>query len=204
MYIRAQHRNPEFTEALEFIRNQAFGILIAQLNKRSWGTHLPFIVNKDLSISSHMAKANPLAHQWLNEGLPEEVLCIFKGAGAYISGSWYTHEEVSTYNYTALHVYCTVNLCSPEQTLSDLETLMHTHESRQKNPKFMSEYSSETLKQARGVLGFNLEVREFHFAQKLSQERTNDRDQVIAHLKEGNFNEQAVAAAMQDQNNKPV
>lgn len=203
MYIRAQHRNPELTEAIEFIRNQAFGILIAPLNKRSWGTHLPFIVNKDLSLSSHMAKANPLVQQWLNQGLPEEVLCIFKGAGAYISGSWYTHEEVSTYNYTALHVYCTVNLSSPEQTLSDLDHLMHTHESRQKNPKFMNEYAAETLKQVRGVLGFNLEIRDFHFAQKLSQERTEDRAQVIAHLAAGDANEQAVAAAMQ-QLNKPV
>lgn len=200
MYIRAQHRNPELTEAFEFIKNQAFGILIAPLNKRSWGTHLPFIVNEDLSLSSHMAKANPLAQQWLNVGLPEEVLCIFKGAGAYISGSWYTHEEVSTYNYTALHVYCAVNLNSPEKTLSDLDHLMHTHESGQKNPKFMSEYAAETLKQVRGVLGFTLEIRDFHFAQKLSQERTEDRDQVIAHLAEGDANDQAVAADMQQLN----
>ena len=68
----------------------------------------------------------------------------------------------------------------------------------------LSEYSSETLKQARGVLGFNLEIRDFHFAQKLSQERTKDRDQVIAHLTEGNVNEQAVAAAMKELKNKSV
>jgi predicted FMN-binding regulatory protein PaiB len=55
----------------------------------------------------------------------------------------------------------------------------------------------------RGVLGFKLEIRDFHFAQKLSQERTEDRAQVIAHLAAGDANEKAVAAAMQ-QLNKPV
>lgn len=67
----------------------------------------------------------------------------------------------------------------------------------------MSEYAVETLKQVRGVLGFKLEICDFHFAQKLSQERTEDRAQVIAHLADGDANEQAVAAAMQ-QLNKPV
>lgn len=201
MYIRAHHQNTDFTKALELIKILSFGVLIANVKQRSWGVHLPFMVNTDQSLSSHMAKANPLAQEWLNEGLPKEVLCIFQGAGAYVSGSWYTQEEVSTYNYTALHVYSRVTLCTTEQTLSDLNTLMYTHEFKQKRPKYLNDYSSETLRQVHGILGFKLEVLDFYFVQKLSQERTEDISRVIEHLSQGEANEQAVAKDMQQLNN---
>ena len=70
MYIRAHHQNTDFTKALELIKTLSFGVLIANVKQRSWGVHLPFMVNTDQTLSSHMAKANPLAQEWLNEGLP--------------------------------------------------------------------------------------------------------------------------------------
>ena len=193
MYIRDQHNNSEFVEALAFIETLSFGVLVSNVAGRAWGVHLPFIVNTDHSLSSHMAKSNPLAKQWIERELPTEVMCIFKGAGAYISGSWYLQEEVSTYDYSALHLYAKVELLDTEETLHDLEVLMDRHESIQKNPKPMADYNQSTLSQYRGVLGFKLHPTDFYFAQKLSQERTEDLHNVIRHLENGTPEEQRVA-----------
>lgn len=193
MYIRDQHNNSEFVEALAFIKTLSFGVLVSNVAGRTWGVHLPFIVNADHSLSSHMAKSNPLAKQWIERELPTEVMCIFKGAGAYISGSWYLQEEVSTYDYSALHLYAKVELLDAEETLHDLEVLMDRHESIQKNPKPMADYNQSTLSQYRGVLGFKLHPTDFYFAQKLSQERTEDLHNVIRRLENGTPEEQRVA-----------
>jgi transcriptional regulator len=199
MYIRDQHNNSEFLEAIAFIETLSFGVLVSDVEGRTWGVHLPFIVNKDDSLSTHMAKPNPLAQQWLSGEIPNEVMCIFKGAGAYISGSWYLHEEVSTYDYSALHLYAKIELLDAEETLKDLEVLMDRHESGQKNPKPMSAYKQSTLSQYRGVLGFKLYPTHFYFAQKLSQERTEDLHSVIGHLENGTAEEQRVAQDIKKQ-----
>lgn len=203
MYIKSQHHNKERNEAFAFLNTQPFGLLIANLGIRSWGVHLPFILNADHTLSSHMAKANPLAQQWITEKVPEEVLVVFQGASGYISGSWYSQEEVSTYNYTALHVYAKVELLNQQETLSDLTVLMNTHEAQQNNPKFMSDYAPETLRQVNGVLGFKLSISEMHFAQKLSQERTEDRKKVIEQLETRTPSEQALAKDMKQLKHTP-
>ncbi|SEF39789.1 Putative FMN-binding domain-containing protein [Algoriphagus boritolerans DSM 17298 = JCM 18970] len=45
----------------------------------------------------------------------EEVLVNFQGPYAYISSSWYNHENVPTWNYLAVHVYGKIRIIEGEE-----------------------------------------------------------------------------------------
>ena len=106
MYIPKLFAQQNETEIVQFIEHNNFGILINQVDQRPWATHIPFIYSKSQKgkhqITGHISKANK---QWESFENEEEVLVVFSGPHAYISSSWYDHENVPTWNYTAVHVY---------------------------------------------------------------------------------------------------
>ena len=45
-------------------------------------------------------------------------MIIFPGPHAYVSSSWYDHENVPTWNYIAVHVYGKIKIIEGEQLYS--------------------------------------------------------------------------------------
>ena len=123
-------------------------------------------------IYGHVSKANP---QWKGYKTDEEVLCILNGPHGYVSSSWYDHENVSTWNYIAVHVYGQIEIVQEDELLYSLNKLVDKYESKMEQPFKMKDMSAKTLNQVKGIVGFKIHISEIQAGYKLSQNR-NDHD----------------------------
>ena len=185
MYIPHHYKNENLEEVKEFLKHNSFGILINQVAGKPWATHIPLELDVDDQgndiLVSHISKANP---QWKNFEENSEVLCIFNGPHSYISSSWYKEEEVPTWNYIAVHVYGTIEILNEEAVLASLHKLVDKYEANSKNPISIYSLSKKTMRQIKGVVGFQIKIDKIQAAYKLSQGREHDHSQIISALEE--------------------
>ena len=157
MYIPAYYENKDLPEIKRFLAENSFGILVNVVDNRPWGTHIPLELEKDKEgrdiLVGHIAKANPQSKVL---GKDNEVLCIFNGPHAYVSSSWYKEEEVPTWNYIAVHVYGKLDLLTEEETMASMHRLVDKYEKSSKNPISLDNISPKTLRQVKGVVGFQI------------------------------------------------
>lgn len=171
MYIHPLNRWEEAPEIVEFIQKNSFATLVSTISGRPWATHIPLMLSEDKNgeaiLHGHIAKANP---QW--KELQEEVLVIFQGPHAYISSSWYNHENVPTWNYLAVHAYCTIRLIEGDELMDHLKSLVDRFEEGKPNRVSVETMSEKYLEsQLKGLIGVELKVKEVHSSAKLSQNR---------------------------------
>jgi transcriptional regulator len=184
MYIPTYFKNENIDEVKDFLRLNSFGILISSVDNRYWGSHIPMELENNTNgeevLYGHISKGNP---QWKYFKKQDEVLAIFNGPHAYVSSSWYRHENVPTWNYVAVHVYGKLRVLDTEELADSLKKLIDKHESGSEHPVKMERMSAQTLRQVKGIVGFKIHITEIHAAYKLSQNRDeNDRQNVIYNL----------------------
>lgn len=175
MFIPKHFKITDMEEVRDFIRKHSFGTIVTTDQGRPTATHLPLELNDvdgEYYISGHFAKANP---QWKTLEGQKKVLIIYQGPHAYISSTWYEDENVSTWNYQAIHVYGTPTILSEEELKEDLKSLMWKYETDKENGAVWENTSDETKKQINGIVGFKVKVEEVQAAYKLSQNR-NEKD----------------------------
>lgn len=185
MYIPEHNKNENWDEIKDFIRKNSFGILVNRYDDKPWATHIPLELEvnetgKDILVG-HIAKTNP---QWKTFSENEEVLCIFNGPHAYVSSSWYKEEEVPTWNYIAVHVYGKPKILDEAMVMASLNRLVDKYEQGSKNPISLQNMSPKTLRQVKGVVGFQIEISDVQAKYKLSQNREIDHDRIIKELGE--------------------
>jgi transcriptional regulator len=184
MYIPLQYQNKDFEEIKDFIQENAFAILINQVSGQPWATHLPLELSSDTDGSyklvGHLAKANP---QWKSFEDQPEVLVIFNGPHSYVSSSWYQQEEVPTWNYIAVHIYGSISIQSEDELYKSLTALVDKYESDSEHPVSVPGFSKKTMRQIKGVVGFEISVDKIQAAYKLSQGRADDHEAIIDQLK---------------------
>ncbi|WP_431161447.1 FMN-binding negative transcriptional regulator [Flagellimonas beolgyonensis] len=199
MYIPPYYENKDIDQIKRFLKENSFGILVNVVDNKPWGTHIPLELEQDLNgadvLVGHIAKANP---QWRYFSDNAEVLCIFNGPHAYVSSSWYKEEEVPTWNYIAVHVYGTLKILSEEETMASMFRLVDKYEVSSKNPINLKDMSPKTLRQVKGVVGFQIQITNIQATFKLSQTRQADHAKIISELKERNDpGSQAIADHME-------
>ena len=201
MYIPHYYKNENLAEVKEFIRQNAFGILVNQVDGKPWATHIPLelenIEGKDVLLG-HIAKANP---QWKSFSEQGEVLCIVSGPHAYVSSSWYKDEEVPTWDYIAVHVYGKLVILDEDQTMQALHRLVDRYEASSEKPLSLDNLSPKTLRQVKGVVGFSIEIHEIEAAYKLSQTRKDDHAAIIKNLSRRGVTENEIARHIEKQSN---
>ena len=184
MYIPQHYKNENLKEVKEFIINNSFGILINSIKGKPWATHIPLELDKDSNgndiLVGHIAKANP---QWKYFVEDKEVLCIFNGPHTYVSSSWYAKEEVPTWNYIAVHIYGLLKIQDEKAMMTSLHKLVDKYERKSENPISLNNLSKNTLRQVKGIIGFEIEIKEIQAAYKLSQGREQDHPKIIEELK---------------------
>lgn len=187
MYIHPINRWENDAEIIEFINKNAFATLVSQVKDKIWATHLPFVLNPNSEgeavLSGHIAKANP---QWKSIGDHEDVLVIFQGPHAYISSSWYNHENVPTWNYLAVHIYGKIRLIEGDELMAHLKSLVDIYESARPNRVSVETMSEAYLQsQVRTLVGFEVKIKEVQASAKLSQNRDDVNYQnIISKLEE--------------------
>jgi transcriptional regulator len=196
MYIPQQFKNTDDAEIKAFINANGFAVLINQTMGKLWGTHIPLVLSPDgKKLTGHISKANP---QWKYFEAGKDVLAIFNGPHAYISSSWYDHENVPTWNYIAVHVYGQLRIIQGEELLAALKQMVDHYEKNSSNPVSVEKMSAPFLKShVEALVGFEIEISSIEAAYKLSQNRDeHNHDEIVRNLRDGNSESQAVADAM--------
>lgn len=186
MYTPRFFKVTDMKEILNFVQENSFGTIVTTDEGKPIATHLPFILNKiddDFYLSSHFAYGNL---QWKTLEDNDQVLVIFQGPHAYVSSSWYGHENVPTWNYQAVHIYGKAKILTKDELREDLANLLEKYEKHRENPILWETLSPDMLEsQMKGVVGFKVKVKEIQAAYKLSQNRNEeDYENIIHKLKE--------------------
>lgn len=186
MYTPRLFKVTDMKEILNFVQENSFGTIVTTDEGKPIATHLPFILNKiddDFYLSSHFAYGNL---QWKTLEDNDQVLVIFQGPHAYVSSSWYGHENVPTWNYQAVHIYGKAKILTKDELREDLANLLEKYEKHRENPILWETLSPDMLEsQMKGVVGFKVKVEEVQAAYKLSQNRNEeDYENIIHKLKE--------------------
>lgn len=190
MYIHPLNKWEDELEIVDFIRKNAFATLVSQVEGKPCATHLPFVLGKNNSgepvLNGHLAKAN---QQWKSIFANEDVLVIFQGPHAYISSSWYNHENVPTWNYLAVHVSGKIRLIEGEELMDHLKSLTDIYEEGRPNRVRVETMNENYVAgQMRALVGFEIKIEEVKAAAKLSQNRDNVNYQnIVEKLKESEF-----------------
>ena len=183
MYIPHYYKNEDLEEVKEFIRQNSFAILVNQVDGNPWATHIPLELSHDdkgeIKLVGHIAKANP---QWKSFDSGGKVLAIFNGPHSYVSSSWYQEEEVPTWNYIAVHVYGEIVVQDQDALYRSLNELVNKYERESENPISLDKLSNKTMRQIRGVVGFEISISDIQAAYKLSQGRPEDHRRIIDEL----------------------
>lgn len=174
MYIPPEFNITDEQTINRFIHENAFGILNTNIDGYMEAAHLPFLMeleNGKRVFYVHVANENPLAK--MSDG--QNCLLIFSGAHGYISSSWYSHTNVSTWNYQAAHVYGKAEKVSDEMLLLSLEKLTRLYEEKVGGhvftetlpPRLISGYMQH-------ITGFKITEEHTEVAFKLSQNRKKE------------------------------
>lgn len=199
MFIPKHFQVKDINEIKEMIEKHSFATIVTTDKGKPIATHLPLQLTEegeDYFITGHMAYGNP---QWKTFETSESVLVIYQGPHAYISSSWYEHENVPTWNYQAVHVYGQASILSEEELKLDLITLLEKHEKHRENAILWDKLSPQVLEgQLKGIVGFKIKVQEIQAAYKLSQNRNKeDYDNIVEKLQEEeNLHSQQLAEVM--------
>lgn len=176
MYIPKFFKITNDDEIWDFVQNHSFGTIITTEQGKPIATHLPLGVIKkgdDSYITGHMAYGNP---QWRTFEACDNVLVMFQGPHAYVSSSWYSHENVPTWNYQAIHMYGKASILERNELIEDLTRMLEKYEQNSEKPVLWDKLSPELLEtQLKGIVGFKIKVEEIQASYKLSQNR-NETD----------------------------
>jgi transcriptional regulator len=199
MYTPKHFVNNNSDEVKDFIRKNAFGILVNQAVGKILATHIPLELSDDgTKLSGHLSRANA---QWKTFQSDGEVLAIFSGPHAYISPSWYNHENVPTWNYIAAHVYGTIRIIDGDQLYESLKHLVDKYEQYSAKPVSVENLSPDYVKRAMlGIVGFEILITKIEASFKLSQNRDEVNYDSIIHAleKRGDDQSSQVAKAMKN------
>lgn len=172
------HPNPIYRPAtreanLTFARERGFGILMVNGDDGPLAAHVPFVMSPHGdALDIHLVRSNPVVRV-LNA--PTHALIAVSGADAYISPDWYGMEDqVSTWNYVAVHLRGRLELLPQETLRSQIDRLSALFEDRllPKKPWKSSKMNEEALaRMMRAICPLRLIIESVDGTWKLSQNK---------------------------------
>ncbi|MCA0981261.1 FMN-binding negative transcriptional regulator [Exiguobacterium aestuarii] len=180
MYIQSRYSVKDEADIFAFLHAHPFGTIVTHDGDKPIATHVPLRFNEaNGQLTTHIAKANP---QWRTIE-DQTVLVIFQGPDAYVSASWYGHEDVSTWNYQAVHVYGRATILNEEELVEELAELLSEHEGEREHAVRWETLSEPVKRQMQGVVGFRIDITDIQATFKLSQNRSDtDHERIVSEL----------------------
>ena len=205
MYLPKLNEETDPAVIDRFMQDHGFATLITTVGATTEVTHLPVeMVRTDdrRVLEGHVSRANP---QWKHLEAGARALVIFAGPHAYISPTWYDHENVPTWTYMVVHAAGTPTLVADADGLRAILVRLSSRYEPESSPP--PRFAVETMtpayyqKEARGIVGFRIAVETIQAKFKLSQNRHDaDHARIIERLRaRGDENSVGVANAMADQ-----
>lgn len=184
MYVPKLYAVNDPKEVHAFLKVHPFGTVVTHDGQKPIATHVPLRFHEKDGhawFTTHIAKNNP---QWQTIE-DQTVLLIVQGPDAYVSASWYGHEDVSTWNYQAVHAYGQATIMNETQLEEDLAGLLQDHEGDREHAVVWEELSEPVQRQKYGVVGFRIDISEMQAAFKLSQNRNEtDYTRIVSELEQ--------------------
>ena len=177
MFIRPCWQPGSPQDALSIIEQHPWALLVSNGVDGPLATNLPLLlapasreVGTPLILLGHMARANDHGKQLSDAAAP--FLAIFEGPWSYVTASWYPGRDMpSTYYYTAVHCYGTLELQDTPALDSALEDLVQKMESRIPNGWKTSEIPREEIsRRFASIIGFRMHVTRLEAKFKLGQD----------------------------------
>lgn len=199
MYTPDRYKNTDGPELLDFIRKNLFGTLVLNDGKKPVATHIPMMLHEENGhtfLIGHISKENEQGK--LFHDAPQ-ALAIFQGPHTYISSSWYAQDNVSTWNYIAVHVYGMIKLMTELELTEHLILLTNNMEAHSSHPKYFESINPRVIRDnITGVTGFKMKVETIQASFKLSQNRNDaDHRNIIRELElRGDVSSKAIADEM--------
>ena len=169
MYLPKKYQKTDNSYIFEFINQHPFATIVSQGN-RLLATHHPFLTEgtpDNFRLFSHLANHNE-QQQLLKD--QSEALLIFQGAHSYISSSWYREKNISTWDYSAVHINVRIRLQTAKELEASLEQLVHHFEKDQKAPLMYRDIPKPMLlEHLPQITGFWCEVTNLQAIAKLHQ-----------------------------------
>ncbi len=203
MYRPLRYRKDDKDFVFSFIQAHPFATFILK-GENLLATHIPVLIDGTSDIwqlFSHIANHNEQL-EYLKDGV--EALVIFHGANAYISSSWYMEKDISTWDYSAVHVNAKIRLQTARELKNSLELLVEKFEKKQENPLYYKNIPEKMLEEHLPLItGFWLEPYKVEGIAKLHQNYPeNDIKRTVAKLKDSeNSNERELSEAIKKENN---
>ncbi|TDM41342.1 FMN-binding negative transcriptional regulator [Macrococcoides canis] len=184
MFLPKLFKVKDFNALIDFLRKNPFATVISSKDDVPYATQVPVmvdVIDEEVVLSFHLARPNP-QNKTLEQN--KNVLIQFTGAHGYVSSSWYEQEEVSTWNYQAAQLTGECVVLNEDELMEDLKHLTDHYETGD-NARTFNTLSEDVLKQAKGVIGYKVKVREAGLKYKLSQNRSDkDFKNIVLNLRE--------------------
>ena len=176
MYIPPYYKNNNLEEIKQFIRDNAFAVLISNGKNAPDASHIPLELIEESDghsfLQGHVSRGNP---QWKNFSSNDNVLAIFQGPHSYISSGWYNHINVPTWNYIAVHVTGKIEIVEEGEMYESLKKLVDHYESGSEKPVKVEEMPHDMMeKYMKGIVGFKIQIEKIEGKWKLSQNRDDE------------------------------
>ncbi len=177
MYIPKEFIETNPDEILQFLEQNPLGMLISTAGlPEPMVSHIPFLIKTDrreIILEGHISRANSQAEQ-LKKGKP--VLVVFQGPNTYISSSLYSHTNVPTWNYQAVHIYGTIETMETPELIQHLEeSVQHFEDQRHQKLSFADFPEAMIEDYLKGICGIRIKAYKTEAAYKMSQNR-NEKD----------------------------
>lgn len=184
MFLPQLFKIEDFNALITFLKRNSFATVITSQNDVPYASQVPVmvdVIDDEIVLSFHLARPNPQTKTLENN---QNVLIQFTGAHGYMSSSWYEQEEVSTWNYQAAQLKGECAVLDQDELMEDLKRLTDQYE-KGENARTFDTLSEDVLKQAKGVIGYKVKVREAGLKYKLSQNRSDkDYKNIVLNLRE--------------------
>ena len=181
MYSPSHFRNEDLQTLIEFIKEFSFGTLITIDEIYPSASMIPMElleIGNELYLFGHVSAANPQAKIFADGNVA--ALAIFSAGHSYVSSSWYSHPNVSTWNYRAVHVSGNLFELSFDEFKAHLYRMQNTYEKGQEKPALAENLPDGLFEKfIKAIRGFKIEVVKMEGAWKLSQNRNEKDHQAI-------------------------
>jgi transcriptional regulator len=176
MFVRPCWQPTSPQDALSLIEQHPWALLVSNGDDGPLATNLPLLIEASgdtetpLVLVGHLARANEHARHLAKATTP--FLAIFEGPWSYVTASWYPGRDMpSTYYYTAVHCYGTIELQNEPALDSSLEVLTRKMESSYPNGWRTDEIPrSEITRRFAAIVGFRMHVTKLEAKFKLGQD----------------------------------
>jgi transcriptional regulator len=198
MYTAPYFKPQNVAEVEEFLQKNTFAALVSMVEGKLWATHIPMMLGKNEAgeqvLWAHVAKGNP---QWKEIAAQEEVMAIFQGPHTFVTSDWYDQQNVSTWNYIAVHVYGKARLLEGDDLRHVVRVLVEHYETPESKGHMDNLDPVYLNREFRGIMGIELKIERIEAAFKMSQNRNDvSYHNIVEKLEERNENDDRKVAEM--------